>query len=120
MNVTSLISPRNKPFARNIFIDTVKRAEEDDFSNKDEMNIVFRLYEAYGGHADTAIPISLPPHWKLAKVALTNLLEDELEEIKIADLDHAGATQVPLSFHGFELKTLKITIKYDKDFVRPT
>jgi alpha-mannosidase len=85
----------------------MKRAEDDDFSKTSEGNIVVRLYEAFGGHARTKVRFGKSPFWKIEKAVVTNLLEDELEELKLID----DGAAVQLDFHGFEVKTIKVSLK---------
>ena len=35
--------------AHNVFLETIKRGEDDDFKNGTNTTIVLRLYEAFGG-----------------------------------------------------------------------
>lgn len=48
--------------ARNVFLDTMKRGEDDHFSSKSKQaqTVILRLYEAYGGHAAVTIETPLP------------------------------------------------------------
>ncbi|KAH9926632.1 glycoside hydrolase family 38 protein [Epithele typhae] len=95
--------------APNIFLETVKRGLDDDFSatGSDGQTIVLRLYEAFGGHG--TVKLRIAAHLPVVKVLETNLLEDELKEhaaYQTADADAA----VKLSFHGFEVKTIKLLL----------
>ncbi|KAI0799601.1 glycosyl hydrolases family 38 N-terminal domain-containing protein [Irpex lacteus] len=80
-----------KPFtvqdANNVFLETVKRGELDHFAFT---SIILRLYEAYGGHARATLKIaeSIP----VAKAYITNLLEDEEEELIIRDVTGGSQT----------------------------
>ncbi|KAF9447763.1 glycoside hydrolase family 38 protein, partial [Macrolepiota fuliginosa MF-IS2] len=130
----SALSPHlQSPFtisgARNIILETVKRGEYDDFeasvtdSESGSVTIILRLYEAFGGHGK--VQLNIARHLPIAKAFITNLLEDEEQELTInrstgaldgdsADED-AGAPGAPgysmnLSFRGFEVKTVKLVI----------
>jgi alpha-mannosidase len=86
----------------------MKRGEDDDFSDTSRSTFVFRIYEAYGGHARAKLPLGKKtPFVHIEKIAITNLLEDELE---VLQADDAGT--VTLDFHGFEVKTVKMTVKH--------
>ncbi len=74
-----------------IVIDTVKRAE-------DSGDLVVRLYEAHGGHAEARLTSSLP----VAGVRECSLLEDDGEE-----LTWTGGG-VDLSFRPFQIRSLKL------------
>ena len=78
--------------AENVFIDTVKPAEDGSG------DIVLRLYEAK--RADTAckLTVNVPAE----KVWACDMLENKLEALPIVD------GQVALCFHTFEVKTLRI------------
>lgn len=95
--------------APNVVLETVKRGLDDDFSKHDASapTVVLRLYEAYGGHAQATFKIA--SHIPIAKAVLTNLLEDEGEELNLLQTEDASLA-VKLKFHGFEVKTVKLTL----------
>jgi alpha-mannosidase len=96
--------------APNVFLETIKRGEDDDLSTTSaKTSVVLRLFEAYGGHASARLHLGRHANAYVSRVALTNLLEDELEELSV-QRDHAG-DYVELGFRGFEVKTVKITLK---------
>ncbi len=74
-----------------LVIDTVKKAEDSDA-------LIVRLYEARGTRGRARLTTPLP----LKLAALTNLLEDELEEL---DVTGAGVT---LDFKPFEIITVAL------------
>ena len=93
--------------APNVFLETVKRGLDDDFSSHNSPSVVLRLYEAYGGHG--TVKLQFAPHLAVAKVLVTNLLEDTLEELSVYQAEDASAV-VKLDFHGFEVKTVKLIL----------
>lgn len=115
-----LMSGLKAPFivegARNVFLETVKRGEYDPFDEPASFDkkehpttIVLRMYEAYGGHAQAKLLLSndLP----VVKAFITNLLEDEDEELYLLRSDEANAgSALSLSFRGFEVKTIKLVL----------
>lgn len=104
--------------ARNVFLETVKRGEDDSFKEAVDLDdksvtttVILRLYEAYGGHAQARLLIS--PHLPVLKAILTNLLEDENEELYVLrslDSSDGSGSALSLSFRGFEVKTVKIVL----------
>ncbi|KAI0338667.1 hypothetical protein BDW22DRAFT_1362757 [Trametopsis cervina] len=106
-------SPFNVRGAPNVFLETIKRGELDDFgaSSAQPTSIVLRLYEAYGGHAHVTLNIS--EHVALVKATITNLLEDETEDLHIvrSEKDTKGSHTIQLHFHAFEVKTVKLEIQ---------
>jgi alpha-mannosidase len=78
--------------APNVFIDTVKPAEDGSG------DIVVRLYEAKRTATRCTLSTSLP----LSRASQTNMLEDH-----VADLAMAGG-QVTLDFRPFEVKTIRL------------
>jgi alpha-mannosidase len=74
-----------------VVIDTVKPAEDGE-------GWVVRLYESHGGRARAALAFGVP----VAKVWLSNTLEDRLEPVP---LQGAGCT---LSLRGFQIVTLRL------------
>ncbi|MGX8706061.1 MAG: glycosyl hydrolase-related protein, partial [bacterium] len=78
--------------APNVFIDTVKPAEDGSG------DIILRVYEAKRADTDCTLSVNIP-----AKRAwLCDMLENRLEELP----DQDGC--VSLHFHTFEVKTLRI------------
>jgi alpha-mannosidase len=120
----SLLSSLRSPFvvqgARNVFLETVKRGEDDNFGLKDfdwaneatTFTIVLRLYEAFGGHARAHLKIAR--HIPVSRAYITNLLEDEGDELNLGRVDNSeeSAAVITLDFHGFEVKTVKLVIGY--------
>lgn len=99
--------------APNVFLETIKRGEFDHFkdsSSKHPTTIILRLYEAFGGHARTTLHIA--EHVSISKACITNLLEDETEDLRIHREGNAdnGPVAIHLDFHAFEVKTVKLEI----------
>ncbi|MDO4866112.1 MAG: glycoside hydrolase family 38 C-terminal domain-containing protein [Clostridia bacterium] len=80
--------------AANIFIDTVKPAEDGSG------DIVLRLYEAKRADTRCRLRISVPA----VRAWLCDMLENRLEALPIE------AGQISLAFHTFEVKTLRLEI----------
>ena len=113
--------------ARNVFLETVKRGEYDSFEEVVDLGpdksatttttttVILRLYEAYGGHAQTRLLIS--QHLPVLKAFTTNILEDEDEELYVlrssvdsAESSDGSGCSLSLSFRGFEVKTIKLVL----------
>lgn len=77
----------------NVIVEAVKPAEDGSDS------FVMRLYECEGSRCEAKLSVSE----KVSRAVITNLLEDEKEEIPVED----GA--VSLSFGPFEIKTIKFS-----------
>ena len=117
-----ILSTVHAPFivegARNVFLETVKRGEDDSFEeavNLDDKSatttVILRLYEAYGGHAQARLLIS--HHLPVLKAITTNLLEDEDEELYVlrsSDPSDGSGCALSLSFRKFEVKTIKLVL----------
>ncbi|ELU38560.1 glycoside hydrolase family 38 protein [Rhizoctonia solani AG-1 IA] len=99
--------------APNVILETVKRGDDDDFStnSKGERTIVLRLYEAFGGHARASLNVS--KKLKVSKAAITNVLEDHIEDLKVDNSDDQ-VVSFPLKFRGFEVVTVKLTVSLNK------
>ena len=93
--------------APNVFLETVKRGLDDKFDKHDSPTVVLRLYEAFGGHG--SVKLKLADHLFVVKVLITNLLEDELEELNVYQAEDSSSV-VKLDFHGFEVKTVKLVL----------
>jgi alpha-mannosidase len=106
-----LRSPFEIRGASNVFLETVKRGDNDNFGlQESETTVILRLYEAYGGHARATLKIA--SHVAVRKAFVTNLLEDNVDELNILQADDAehAAASLKLDFRGFEVKTLKLVI----------
>ena len=79
--------------AENVFIDTVKPAEDGSG------DLILRLYEAK--RADTACTLRI--NFPVRSVSLCDMLENETET-----LTYNSAEGIPLRFHTFEVKTLRV------------
>jgi len=103
-------------------LETIKRGEDDNHtslistSEAGPVTIILRLYEVFGGHSRVLLKIA--PYLPVAEVFVTNLLEDEEEELDITlsgdggivDDIESSRCSVTLNFRGFEVKTLKVVI----------
>lgn len=100
--------------AHNVILETVKRGDDDDVSGSGPQTIVLRLYEAYGGHA--AVRVLISSSLDVEKAIITNLLEDDNEEglgfttTAEAEANGGYSHYFKLSFRGFEVKTIKLTL----------
>jgi len=112
--LSSLPSPFTIEGARNVFLETVKRGEDDDFgADSAKTTVVLRLYEAFGGHAQAKLRIA--GHLDVFKAYTTNLLEDvdegdELNVVRAEDPSGQAAAGLRLDFRGFEVKTVKLVL----------
>lgn len=96
--------------APNIILETIKRGEDDDFASDEGKTVILRLYEAFGGHGRAGLLLS--PALDVEKAFETNLLEDHEKELNIQSTADQGsnAMTIPLSFRGFEVKTVKLIL----------
>ena len=78
--------------APNVFIDTVKPAEDGSG------DVILRLYEAKRADTPCVLSVNVPA----SKISACDMLENPLEELPVED----GC--VKLHFHTFEVKTLRI------------
>ncbi|KAI6019052.1 glycoside hydrolase family 38 protein [Pisolithus microcarpus] len=96
--------------ARNVFLETVKRGEDDDFESPTaKKTVILRLYEAFGGHGHAELRIARNVH--VLAAYMTNLLEDTKVELALSrDIQGDGASTLDLEFRGFEVKTVKLVL----------
>ncbi|KAL4077552.1 glycoside hydrolase family 38 protein [Scleroderma citrinum] len=96
--------------APNIFLETIKRGENDDFERSGgTKTLILRLYEAFGGHGRTQLKIA--PHLRVLEAYTTNLLEDQKDELKLSpDAEDDMMSRLELEFRGFEVKTVKLVL----------
>ncbi|KAG8962336.1 Glycoside hydrolase, 38 vacuolar alpha mannosidase [Tulasnella sp. 419] len=99
--------------APNVILDTIKRGDDDNFSNSaNDKSIILRLYEAYGGHARGKLRIA--SHLKISKAVITNLLEEELEVAELIRREADDDTLISLDFRGFQVITVKLYLSSEK------
>ncbi|GAA5949430.1 hypothetical protein JCM3765_003406 [Sporobolomyces pararoseus] len=101
----------------NLILDTIKRGEEDHFTTstspaKYGSSVIARVYESLGGRGEGSLEIR-EGGLEVEKVTVCDLLERDLEELKISKIETAGkgGVSVPVKLRGFEVKTFKITFK---------
>ena len=82
--------------AENIIIDTVKAAEDGSG------DVIVRLYECKHAVADARLTVNLP----VLRASLCDLLEEEQQELPVR------GGRLALSFHAFEVKTVRLTLSY--------
>ncbi|KAJ2161882.1 Glycoside hydrolase, 38 vacuolar alpha mannosidase, partial [Coemansia sp. RSA 552] len=89
--------------ARNVVLDTVKRAEDD------ENSYIVRLYEAYGGHARALLTTRLPARDVVKVNILENPVPDEdTSAPSVQWLAHSKSLQIQVK--PFEIVTLKFSV----------
>ncbi|KAH7882020.1 glycoside hydrolase family 38 protein [Phlebopus sp. FC_14] len=93
----------------NVFLETIKRGEDDDFSphrsHAAPTTVILRLYEAFGGHGRVKLRIS--HHIHVSRAFLTNLWRRRRLT--------TGARGLELEFRGFEVKTVKLVLGHRRD-----
>ncbi|KAF9235409.1 glycoside hydrolase family 38 protein [Melanogaster broomeanus] len=101
-------SPISLEGSPNVFLETIKRGEDDDFAaDGTTKTVVLRLYEAFGGHG--TVELQIAPHLHVVNAYATNLLEDHNAELALAQ-DAGGPFRLKLDFRGFEVKTVKLVL----------
>jgi alpha-mannosidase len=90
-----------------IVLDTIKRGHDDEDVSRQEglrinkgRSVIVRVYESLGGHSRATIKTT----FDLARVAKTNILEDELEEVASKD------NQFSIKLRPFEVATFKLQL----------
>jgi alpha-mannosidase len=89
-----------------LILDTVKRGEDDEDVSRGELakrkgrSIILRIYDSLGGTSKGTIKTSLD----VKKVWKTNVLEDDLEEMRIED------GEVEITLRPFEVATFRLQL----------
>ncbi|KAI0293181.1 glycosyl hydrolases family 38 N-terminal domain-containing protein [Multifurca ochricompacta] len=98
-----------------VILETFKRGDLDSDTKDGPRTIVLRLYEAYGGHVSVHLQINVPG---VVAAYATNLLEDDvgaevlaLERTTGEWGEQPGELAIPLTFRGFEVKTIKLVLE---------
>lgn len=97
----------NKDESRSLILDAIKRGHDDDDVSprqglrvKKGRSIILRIYESLGGHSRGTIMTS----YNIKQVHKTNLLEDELDEVKLEK------GQFGIELRPFEVATYKLQL----------
>lgn len=89
-----------------LVLDTVKRGEDDEDVSRGELptrkgrSVILRVYDSLGGRSRGTIETS----WDVKKVYKTNLLEDDIEEVKFADC------KFDIDLRAFEVVTYRLQL----------
>jgi alpha-mannosidase len=103
--------------APNVFLETVKRGEDDFEPKASGTTVILRMYESFGGHG--SVKLHLGRHLPVKRAYITNILEDtkgELGLVRTAD----GSSTLKLEFRGFEVKTVKLVLGSKTSDIAPT
>lgn len=91
-----------------LILDCVKRGEDDEDVSQDDnipkrkgKSVILRIYDSLGGHSRGTISTI----WKVQKVTKTNVLEDDLEDVSVAD---DGSFDIKL--RPFEVATYRLEV----------
>ena len=93
---------------KSLVLDAVKRAEDDEDVSRGELtkrkgrSIILRIYESTGGKSRGTIRTTL----NVKKVYKTNVLEDDLEELKT----YSGGSKVDIELRPFEVATFRLQL----------
>ncbi|KAJ8597085.1 glycoside hydrolase family 38 protein [Rhizopogon salebrosus TDB-379] len=101
----------------NVFLETVKRGEDDFEPKASGTTVILRMYESFGGHG--SVKLHLGRHFPVKRAYITNILEDtkgELGLVRTAD----GSSTLKLEFRGFEVKTVKLVLGSKSSDIAPT
>jgi len=104
--LTSLLSAIRVKGPPGLIVDTVKRAEDDEdvavglFPPRKGRSIIVRLFDSVGGRSKGQLTWGDLP---VKKVTVTNVLEDDGEELKIVDKN-----AVDIDVRAFEVYTVRL------------
>ncbi|KAG2746357.1 glycoside hydrolase family 38 protein [Suillus brevipes Sb2] len=97
--------------APNIFLETIKRGEDDFQPNASGTTVILRMYEAFGGHG--SVKLHVGEHVPVKRAYVTNILEDIKGELGLVSTTGAHST-LKLEFRGFEVKTVKLVLETEE------
>lgn len=97
--------------APNIFLETIKRGEDDFEPNASGTTVILRMYEAFGGHG--SVKLHVGEHVPVKRAYVTNILEDTKGELGLVSTTGAHST-LKLKFRGFEVKTVKLVLETEE------
>ncbi|KAG1744557.1 glycoside hydrolase family 38 protein [Suillus paluster] len=96
--------------APNIFLETIKRGEDDFEPKASSTTVILRMYEAFGGHG--SVKLHVGQHVPVKRAYVTNILEDTKGELGL--MCTANGSTIKLEFRGFEVKTVKLVLETKK------
>lgn len=103
--------------ANNLVLDAIKRGEDDEDVSRGELpvskghSIILRIYDALGGKSKGVLTWG---ELDVKKVVKVNALEDELEEVKISEVEVNGAKGqkgVGIEIRAFEVASFKLVVE---------
>ncbi|KIK34885.1 glycoside hydrolase family 38 protein, partial [Suillus luteus UH-Slu-Lm8-n1] len=97
--------------APNIFLETIKRGEDDFERNASGTTVILRMYEAFGGHG--SVKLHVGRHVPVKRAYVTNILEDPKGELGLVSTTGAHST-LKLEFRGFDVKTVKLLLETEE------
>ncbi|KAH8919273.1 glycoside hydrolase family 38 protein [Atractiella rhizophila] len=113
--LTARKSPVHIVGGSNVFIDTIKRGDDDDFSGDEysavPRTVVLRIYEAYGGHASVDLQIDLG----VKKATICDILERDQGEVLVKPV--GSGSVIPLQFRAFQVISVKLYLDEEVDFI---
>lgn len=115
---------------RNVFLETIKRGEEDHFGSSKEARghdktVVLRIYEAYGGRGvSELLTFVFPPslflyltllrfsHLKIKSIKIVDILERAVVGAPVLKVDESneGYSAIKFTMRGFEVLTIMVTV----------
>ncbi|EEP82819.1 hypothetical protein UREG_07684 [Uncinocarpus reesii 1704] len=96
--------------APNLILDTIKRGEDDEDVSRGELeqrssrSIILRIYDSMGGKSRGTIEVRLP----IRKVYKCNLLEDDLESLKVEE--GKNVSKIDIELRPFEVATYRLQL----------
>ncbi|WOO78189.1 Alpha-mannosidase [Vanrija pseudolonga] len=96
-------SPVTLSGARNVVLETIKRGEDDGEGTK---TVIVRLFEQYGGRGRAVLNIGAS--LGVVKAEVVDILEEHVSDLELVPT--ATGAKVTLPCHGFEIKTVRLTL----------
>ncbi len=117
MKLVSLVDDRPKELfnaihlngAKSLVLDCIKRGEDDEDVSRGELSqrsgqsVILRVYESMGGKSRGTIETTLP----VKKVFKTNVLEDDLESLKMTGKNKIS---IDIELRPFEVATFRLQL----------
>ncbi|KAJ9496005.1 Glycoside hydrolase, 38 vacuolar alpha mannosidase [Exophiala xenobiotica] len=117
MKLVSLVDDRPKELfnaihlngAKSLVLDCIKRGEDDEDVSRGELSqrsgqsVILRIYESMGGKSRGTIETTLP----VKKVFKTNVLEDDLESLKMTGKNKIS---IDIELRPFEVATFRLQL----------
>lgn len=92
----------------NVVLETIKRGDDDDFSNsvRGEQTVILRFHDSHGGSGKAKVTVNLP----VLRGVVCDLLERDMTSVEMVEAVAGESYTFEIRLKAFEVKTVKLTL----------